>query len=71
MNSNWWKCLLSGSSGEELNLYFLKIEKRFSKQGYHNSNTMKKGEIFSTLLYNVISKIPDDKPKRYEPESPK
>ena len=63
--------MLSASSGEELNLYFLIIENKFSKQGYHNKSTMKKGEILSILLYNVINKIPDDKPKRYEPESPK
>jgi len=63
--------LLSASSGEELNLYFLKIENKFSKQGYHSKSTIKKGEIFSILLYNVISKIPVAKPKRYDPESPK
>tara|TARA_Y100000590_G_C15034901_1_gene756549 strand:+ start:355 stop:534 length:180 start_codon:yes stop_codon:yes gene_type:complete len=58
-------------SGEELNLYFLKIENKFSKQGYHNKSTIKKGEMFSTLLYKIISKTPEARPKKYEPESPK
>ena len=32
--------------GDLLNLYFLIIENKFSKQGYHNNNIIKKGEIF-------------------------
>ena len=35
---------MSGSRGDFLKLNFLNIENKSSKQGYHNSNTTKKGE---------------------------
>ena len=44
--TSWCRCLLSGFKGENSLFSFLKIENRFSKQGYHNNNTTKKGEIF-------------------------
>ena len=33
--ASWCKCLLSGFKGENFLLSFLKIENKFSKQGYH------------------------------------
>ena len=35
------------------------------------SLNIKKGEIFLTLLYKIISKTPEIRPKKYDPESPK
>ena len=43
-NINWCKWLISGDSGDFLTTFFLKIEKRVSKQGYHNNNIIKKGD---------------------------
>ena len=44
------KMLIICFKGDKLNLYFLKIENKFSKHGYHNNNTIKNGEIFLKLL---------------------
>ena len=41
---NWCKWLMSGDIGDFLTIFFLKIEKRVSKQGYHNNSIIKKGD---------------------------
>ena len=41
---------LSAFKGDKLNLYFLIIENKFSKHGYHSKRTTKNGEILVKLL---------------------
>ena len=48
--TSWCKCLLSGFSGDRFKLNFLKIENKFSKQGYHNKSAIKKGDMLLSLL---------------------
>ena len=43
--TSWCRCLLSGFKGENSLFNFLKIENKFSKQGYHNNSAIKKGDI--------------------------
>tara|TARA_B100001146_G_scaffold180205_1_gene162235 strand:+ start:266 stop:454 length:189 start_codon:yes stop_codon:yes gene_type:complete len=61
---------LSDAKGDKLNLYFLIIENKFSKHGYHNNKTINRGDIFTLYLYISIDNTPKINPKKYEPPSP-
>tara|TARA_B100000427_G_scaffold104137_1_gene86234 strand:- start:179 stop:415 length:237 start_codon:yes stop_codon:yes gene_type:complete len=62
---------LSADKGDLLKLNFLRIENKFSKQGYQSNNTIKKGDNCGLFKYKFIKIIENIKPKIYEPESPK
>ena len=68
--ASWCKCLLSGFKGENFLLSFLKIENKFSKQGYHINDIKKYGEILGLLICELIIIIPKKKPNKYAPLSP-
>ena len=68
--TSWCKCLLSGFSGENSLFNFLKIENKFSKQGYQISEIKKYGEISGLFIWELINKNPIKKPSKYAPLSP-
>ena len=68
---NWWRWLLSGSTAELFDLFFLIIEKRFSNAGYQSIETIYIGEILLRLRFeNLIISIPRKADKKYIPLSP-
>ena len=67
----WCKCLVSGSSGDLDKFFFLKIENKFSKAGYQSKQTIKYGEILLLIWYVFIKHKANNKPKKYDPPSPK
>ena len=68
--TSWCRCLLSGFKGENSLFSFLKIENKFSKQGYQINEMKKYGEISGLLLWELIIKKPIKKPIKYAPLSP-
>ena len=68
--TSWCRCLLSGFKGENSLFSFLKIENRFSKQGYQINEMKKYGETSGLLLWELIIKKPIKKPSKYAPLSP-
>ena len=68
--TSWCKCLLSGFRGESFLFNFLKIENKFSKQGYHINDIQKYGETSALLTCELIMVKPKKKPSKYAPLSP-
>ena len=62
--------MLSGFKGENSLFNFLKIENKFSKQGYQINEIKKYGETSGLLLWELIIKKPIKKPSKYAPPSP-
>ena len=50
ININWCKCSLSGFNTDLFYISFLRIEKRFSKQGYQSNKIIKYGDISRLAL---------------------
>ena len=71
LNNSWCKCPLSGWKGFFLNNFFLIIENKFSKAGYHNSNVIKYGDKYKLSLCVWIKKLHKINAIRYAPESPR
>ena len=68
--TSWCKCLLSGFKGENSLFNFLKIENKFSKQGYQINEMKKYGEISGLLIWELIIIKPIKNPSKYAPLSP-
>ena len=68
--TSWCKCLLSGFNGENSLFNFLKIENKFSKQGYQINEIKKYGEISGLFIWELIIINPIKKPSKYAPLSP-
>ena len=68
--TSWCKCLLSGFKGENCLFNFLKIENKFSKQGYQINEIKKYGEISGLTIWDLIMINPIKKPSKYAPLSP-
>ena len=68
--TSWCKCLLSGFKGENFLFNFLKIENKFSNQGYQINEIKKYGEISGLLIWELIMIKPIKKPSKYAPLSP-
>ena len=68
--TSWCECLLSGFNGEISLFNFLKIENKFSKQGYQINEIKKYGEISGLLIWELIIIKPIKKPSKYAPLSP-
>ena len=62
--------MLSGFKGENSLFNFLKIENKFSKQGYQINEIKKYGEISGLLIWELIIIKPTKKPSKYAPLSP-
>ena len=62
--------MLSGFKGENCLFNFLKIENKFSKQGYQINEMKKYGEISGLLTWELIIIKPIKKPSKYAPLSP-
>ena len=56
--------MLSGETGDLPSLNFLNIENKFSKQGYHNNSTTKKGDIMGLKLCIFIKIKPINIPNK-------
>ena len=68
--TSWCRCLLSGFKGENSLFNFLKIENKFSKQGYQINEMKKYGEISGLNIWELIIINPKKKPSKYAPLSP-
>ena len=68
--TSWCKCLLSGFNGENSLFNFLRIENKFSKQGYQINEIKKYGEIPGLFAWELIIINPIKKLSKYAPLSP-
>ena len=61
--------LIISIQSDKLNFFFLIIENKFSKHGYHNKSIIKSIKLIS--LYININSEPIEIPIKYDPESPR